>query len=152
MSVQNSQVLLRLARGREQRVSQTARLGAQRMAISRQHHEYLPLVFRIACPVHQPRLLQALQQWRERAGLESQLFGDDADTLPILAPEHVEHEILRIGEPKFIQQRLVGTLDRHVRGVDRIAKLIVERDWRSIPGLWLLQVRLLSPPDSRSGV
>ena len=58
-------------------------------------------------PLQQATRLQALDQRRDRAGIEEQFLAQRLDRKTVLFPQHEEDQILRICQPKGIQPRLV---------------------------------------------
>src|SRR5690606_9904582 len=76
----------------------------------------------------QPGCFQSLEQRSERARLQRKLVSDTADRLLVLAPQYVEHKVLWVCQTQLVEQRLVRALDRHAGGVDRVAKLVLQRD------------------------
>src|SRR5690606_37565243 len=107
-------------------VSETPSAEPERFALICQSDHDLSFILRVSCPVYQPGRFKPLEQRRRRARFKGQLFGDSADGLTIIAPEHVEDEILGIGQPQFIENRLVKPLDGDTGRVDGIAELVIE--------------------------
>jgi hypothetical protein len=83
----------------------------QRAAFFGQRDHYLPLVAQVSGPAQQAGCLEALQERSQRAGFQGKGVGNCAHRLPIFAPQHVEHEILRVSQAQLVEEGLVGALD-----------------------------------------
>src|SRR5690606_18975479 len=82
-----------LAGGGEQSVGQAAALRSQIPSCLGQFDHHLSFVGGISCPTQKSCRFEALEQGRQRARFQGQPFGYAADSLLVLAPEYVEHEI-----------------------------------------------------------
>ncbi len=64
-------------------------------------------VLLVALAPHQTAPFQALDQRRDRAGIEEQPLPQRLDRQTIGFPQHQEHQVLRIGQPKRVEPGLV---------------------------------------------
>jgi peroxiredoxin len=120
----------RPVRGLVGRLLQASRAAQQGAPGLRQRHLDLALVFEPAPPRDQAGGLQALDQRRHGAGLQVQPFGDAADGDPLTGlAQHIQRQVLRIGQAQRVEQGLVGPRDRHAGGVQGEAELLVQRIW-----------------------
>src|SRR5262245_53857800 len=101
-------------------------LLAYASALRRQPQPDLPFVLRVALAGQVTHGLHPLEQWSERARVEEQLVTETADRLVVLLVRRHQHDVLRIGQPQFVENRLVDAVEGQVRRINREAQEIVE--------------------------
>ena len=111
----------------QERIAHAARPRPERAALVGQIDDHLTLIVGVPRPPQQPRAFQPLEQRRQGTRFKGEFLADMANRLLVLLPQHVQHEVLRIGQAELIQPGLVQPLDGHARGVNRVADLVVER-------------------------
>lgn len=92
---------------------------------------HLALIRLRATALHQPQLLQTLEQRRQGAGVQLQALPECLERRrlrrPLLPlPQHQHHQVLRVGQTEGIEHRLVGADHRTRGGVKLEAQLIVQ--------------------------
>ncbi len=70
--------------------------------------------------------LEALEQRRERAGVQEQALAQLGYGDAVLLPQHQHHEVLGVGEADAVEQWLVQLSHREGRGIQRKADLVVQ--------------------------
>ena len=110
VAIDLAETLRRKVTGRQHPLGEAARAWLEGKALPGQLHDHPSLVLWIARPSNQTRSFETFQQRREGAGFQREPLGNPAHRLAILMPEHVHHQILRIGQAKRFQNRLVGAL------------------------------------------
>ena len=76
---------------------------------------------------HQAGGLQALEQGRERAGVEGQPLAEFGNHQAVALPQHEQRQVLRVGEAQLVEQRLVQLGHRQRGGIQREAQLVVQQ-------------------------
>ena len=89
--------------------------------------QHLPFIFGAARALDEFRRLEPLEQRGQRAGIELQPLADVLDGQAVALPQHQHDEVLRIGQPEPVKQRLIGTVKRVCGGIDRKTELIAEQ-------------------------
>ena len=126
VAVQGGQFLWRLGRGCKQGVAKTASLVLQCTAFVGQRD--------------QPPAARCSGFWSCAAGRMSQAASTAASACWIPGqgrwqwrrpsarptPQHIEHEILRIGQAQLVEKRFVGALDSDAGSINRVAQLVVQ--------------------------
>lgn len=91
-----------------------------------QRDEDPPLVGRVATSAQEPEILEAFEQWGQRAGVKVQAATYRADVnRPGCLPEHKHRDVLRVGEAELAQQGTVRPGHRATCVVEGEAELAV---------------------------
>lgn len=101
---------------------------AQAFADFCQGYDQITFIFDVAPSFHIALRFQPLDDRRDRARVLMQSFGDGLDAEVLLIPQHQQHQVLRIGDAEFLQQRLVALRHAERCGVERKAQVGI--DWR----------------------
>jgi hypothetical protein len=88
--------------------------------------QHATLVGGVAQALDQAAGFEPLEQGREGARIELQPVAElrDGDAIPF--PQHQHHQVLRVGEPQRVQQRLVGLGHGQRCRIQREAQLVVQ--------------------------
>ena len=89
-------------------------------------HPDLALILRVAPPCQVSHGFQLLEDGREGVGLEEQLLAEVADRLAVLLPQRHDRDVLRVGEAKLREDRLVGPAIGEIGRIDREAQEVRE--------------------------
>src|ERR1019366_3945592 len=84
------------------------------------------LVLRVSRAMHEARRFEPFQKRRQGAGIEKKTLAELLDRHLAALPKDQHREILRIGEPKFFEQRLIGLVDGVHGRIDGETELLFE--------------------------
>ncbi|MNC61323.1 hypothetical protein D3C75_1112600 [compost metagenome] len=88
-------------------------------AVFGQFDPNLALIAGVALALHKAHDLEFLEDRREGVGLEKQPFAQAADRDIVLLPQRDDRDVLRVGQPKSLEDGFVGLAEGQVRRIDR---------------------------------